>query len=276
MQFAARDDTGVSGTLTRTGSASGDGRSLTVEVPALAQTGLVHVVGSATAVALQIVPTLRAVGGTVAAGNTLMLEGTGLTEGAVTLTVDGQTVANPDVRTLFDRGQDQQVVPFTAPAGVSAGVVTVQTAGGSHTLRPDSTLSSTTLTPGTDVGDTSATATVVALPLNDRTTIIGQSIGDNAFGGKDVDLYRFTANAGETLTFSATRLGDPVSGNLTLLRLFDAAGTQVASDLTSGPSSTPRIAFFTAPATGTYFLGVSGWANNKTAAATWAAPGATR
>jgi hypothetical protein len=134
VQFAARDNAGVEGVLTRTGSASGDGRRLTVGVPALAQSGLVQVVGTKAAYALQIVPTLRAAGGTVAAGQTLVLEGTGLTEGALTVTIDGHAAAAPDVRLIADRGVDQQVMTLTVPAEVSAGVISVQTAGGSFSL----------------------------------------------------------------------------------------------------------------------------------------------
>lgn len=67
VQFDAQDDAGVNGIPTRTGSASGDGTSLTVILPALARTGNVRVVGDAdTTLALQIVPTLQNAGGTIA------------------------------------------------------------------------------------------------------------------------------------------------------------------------------------------------------------------
>ena len=135
MQFAAQDDAGVSGVLTRSGTANANGTQLTVVVPALARTGLVRVVGDAdTALALQIVPTLRAVGGALTAGSTLVLEGSGLTQGDLTLTIDGVAIAAPEVRTIGDRGQDQQVIVLTVPAGVSAGIVRVTTDGGTASL----------------------------------------------------------------------------------------------------------------------------------------------
>ena len=46
VQFQGVDDTGAAGTITRTGSASGDGRTLTITVPVLARSGAVTVPGS--------------------------------------------------------------------------------------------------------------------------------------------------------------------------------------------------------------------------------------
>ena len=80
VQFAGLDDSGTLGTLTRTGTASNNGTTLSVVVPALARSGAVTVLGSGASFDLQVVPTLRALGGTVAVGNTLVLEGTGLVE----------------------------------------------------------------------------------------------------------------------------------------------------------------------------------------------------
>ena len=75
VQFQGVDDSGVLGTLTRTGSAGNNGTTLSVVVPALARSGAVTVLGSGTAIDLQVVPTLRAFGGTVAAGNTIAARG---------------------------------------------------------------------------------------------------------------------------------------------------------------------------------------------------------
>ena len=68
VQFAAEDQTGSAGVLTRTGSASADGTRLTVVVPAQAITGMLHVVGATGTIELEIVPTLRSVGGSVTPG----------------------------------------------------------------------------------------------------------------------------------------------------------------------------------------------------------------
>ena len=129
---------------------------MTVTVPALARTGMVRVVGDTTELPLQIVPTLRSVGGTVAAANSVVVEGTGLVEGEITFTIDGQAVGGTvNMTMVWIRGNDQQVVDLTVPAGVSDGVITVTTAGGSFTFSPIATLADAT-TSG-DVGDTLAT-----------------------------------------------------------------------------------------------------------------------
>jgi hypothetical protein len=209
--------------------------------------------------ALQIVPVLRSVGGTIGAGNAIVLEGTGLIEGATTVTIDGQAATDLDVIAIGDRGTDQQVMDATVPAGVGAGVVTVTTAGGSFTLRPGSTITTqAAVTPGVDVGDTLATATTLTLSSNSEVTVT-QSIGDNAFGAKDVDLYQLAASAGDTLTVELTRL-TPFNG-ASFVRLFDSTGDELAEDGFSGPGNSPRLAFFTLPAAGTYFIGVSGFDN---------------
>ena len=111
------------------------------------------------------------------------------------------------------------------------------------------------LTPA-DAGDAIAAALSVNLPA-DRRVRIEQTIGDGAFAGQDVDLYQLTGSAGDILTLDATRL----SASSLYLRLFDAAGNQLAADGFSGPNSSPRIAPFRLLATGTYYVGVSGWSN---------------
>ena len=65
VQFSAEDASGTHGTVTRTGTPSADGRSLSVVVPELARTGNVTVLGSGASFALQVVPLVRSVGGTV-------------------------------------------------------------------------------------------------------------------------------------------------------------------------------------------------------------------
>ena len=124
VQFAGLDDSGVAGTITRTGSASGDGKTLTIDVPALARTGLVHVLGAAASFQLQVVPTLRSIGGAVTAGNTIELEGTGLVNSELQIQIDGHSVGSFTVRTLVgcDIGQSldtQQLLTLTVPAGVA-------------------------------------------------------------------------------------------------------------------------------------------------------------
>ena len=137
VQFTAADSTGVTGTLTRSGTPSQNGTRLTVRVPALVRTGQVRVVGdNDTALSLEIVPTLRSVGGTVASGNPIVLEGTGFAAGDLVVSIDGRQVGGTlTPRVVSDQGLVQQVLDVTVPANVTAPVVTVTTSGGSYTLR---------------------------------------------------------------------------------------------------------------------------------------------
>ncbi len=257
VQFTAADDTGAAGTLTRTGTPNSDGTRLTVVVPALARTGLVRVVGTGASFALQIVPALRSLGGTITAGQVVVLEGTGLGKD-VQVRIDGQLAA-AQVRTVAsERGLDQQLATVTVPAGVSAGVVTVQTAGGRFVLRAGVPIAALPdVRPTGEVGDTLATATAVSLPADNRVNVLS-TIGDNAAGSNDVDLYRFSGNAGDVLGISLSRLNGYGNG---YVRLFDAAGNQLAADAFSGPNGTPRIIDFQLAASGTFYIGVSSWSD---------------
>ncbi len=258
VQFDALDDNGNAGIVTRTGTANTNGSQLTVTVPALAKTGSVRVLGSATAVQLQIVPLLRSVGGAVTSGQSILLEGAGLGSGGLTVSIDGQAATVGAHKTIGDKGSfDQQVVDVTVPAGVTDGTVTVTTAGGSFALRRAVSITTQpSITPGADVGDSTGGPLTINLPLNSRVDVLGQQIGDGAFGNKDVDLYRFNGNAGDFVTINVAR-----GQGYNYARLFNAAGTQLAIDYGSGPNTSARIDQFRLPATGTYFLGVSGYQN---------------
>jgi hypothetical protein len=265
VQFDAQDDTGTAGTLTRTGTPNAAGTQLTVIVPALAKTGTVRVVGDTdTALALQIVPTLRSLGGTIVAGTQLILEGTGLIEGNLTITIDGRVVGTQDVRTILDNDTfgfpngflDQQLVQLTVPNLVTAGVVQVTTAGGSFTLRPATTVSQSGLVLATEVGDTLATAQALTVATNSQLAVTGAGLNINV--NLDVDLFSVTANAGDVLTVDVTRLTGTQR-----LRVFNAAGVELAADSFSGPNSSPQIRNLMVPVAGTYYLGVSG--SNNTA-----------
>src|SRR5581483_9708763 len=76
----------------------------------------------------------------------------------------------------------------------------------------------------------------------------------------DVDLFRVQANAGDMIRadVDAEAFGSPLDGTL---RLFDAAGIQVASSTDVGDVSDPFFEFV-AKATGTYYVGVSGAFNS--------------
>ncbi|MEY2842731.1 MAG: hypothetical protein RI920_768, partial [Pseudomonadota bacterium] len=259
VQFQGIDDSGTLGTLTRTGNAGAGGTTLTLSVPALARSGAVTVLGSGASFDLQIVPTLQSVGGTFAAGNTLMLEGTGLTANDLVITIDGRTVGSFTVRTIVDsannNGVDQQLLTLTVPAGVSAGRITVSTAGGNAQLRAGN-LSITALsdvTSASDVGDTIATALNTGLAANQSVKVNG-GIG----GALDVDLYRVDLAAGELLTLNLSNA--ELYG---YLRIFNAAGTAVQTPVQFNPGSSNSLLRFTAPAANSYYIGVSGYANTS-------------
>ena len=110
-----------------------------------------------------------------------------------------------------------------------------------------------------DVGDTLRQAAIVAATAGEM-RVVGQ-IGDSRFRGRDVDLYRVTLAAGQSLSVDVVaRL---VSGSSSLdsyLRLFDSRGRQLASNDDSGGSYDSALAF-TALRGGVFFIGVSGYGN---------------
>src|SRR6185312_13356889 len=265
VQFSAEDQSGTHGTVTRTGTPSGDGRSLTIAVPELARTGNVTVLGSGASFALQVVPLIRSVGGAVTAGNTIELETTGVTPGEVTVTIDGHAATVVGLRDTVDLNSysvgspisGQQLLKVTVPAGVSTGVITITTPGGSAsqvtgvTIAPQSPF----LLAG-DTDDTLATATAVSLPLNGSIAISGTA-GDGANGAKDVDLYQVTLGVQEQLNVT-------INGNLySQVRFFNAAGQQVGTQFGPyvSPNTTITSAAFVAPAAGTYYVGITGYSN---------------
>ena len=82
------------------------------------------------------------------------------------------------------------------------------------------------------------------------------SIGDNPNNlGADVDLYRVQLNAGNVIIASvdARTIG---SGLDSYLRLFDSNGNELTNNDDTG-SGLDSLIGFTAPTTGTYYIGVS-------------------
>jgi hypothetical protein len=108
-------------------------------------------------------------------------------------------------------------------------------------------------------------------PLNDRLVeaydtgiladggsyTIGAAIGDNAFGLKDVDLYRLEARAGLRLTATLAEhsIDSALHGRL---RLFDGSGTELHS---AGEASNDELLNYDITLGGIYYLGVSGSGN---------------
>jgi subtilisin family serine protease/subtilisin-like proprotein convertase family protein len=104
-----------------------------------------------------------------------------------------------------------------------------------------------------ELNDTSSLATDLEIvPGVSRT--IRAFIGDGAFGLKDVDFYLVNADAGSTLSVTAT----PIAGGRldTIVRVFDAEGNEVTADKRRGSTtSTVSLGFVAA---GRYFIGISG------------------
>jgi hypothetical protein len=256
VQFQGRDDTGASGTLTRTGTASSDGRTLSVLVPAMATTGNVTVLGSGTSIALQVVPLVRSVGGTVAPGNTIVLEGIGLSAADLAITVGGQAVSSYTLRTVVDgtgSTRDLQLITLTVPAGAVGREISVRTSGGQAAIRTGATIANLgTQTPVAEPSDTQAGAASLGL-LRDQRLVINASVGDGAQGQRDVDLYNVTLGARVMLSLN---MATATYGHV---RIFDAAGNQMATRAFN-PNDTGLLEF-SAPTAGTYTIGVSGWGN---------------
>lgn len=77
-------------------------------------------------------------------------------------------------------------------------------------------------------------------------------IGDGGFGNRDVDLFRFVADAGSTLNASAVSDGTLNSA----LRLFDATGAELKVSNPDGINDSTIVGFVFVTG-GTYYIGVS-------------------
>lgn len=108
-----------------------------------------------------------------------------------------------------------------------------------------------------ELNDTSLLATSTGIDGSGAATF-NANIGDGAFGLRDVDLFRFVAGSGTTITASVQLAG--ASGLKTILRLFDATGNEVRADRRSRVSS--NLVNFVVANAGVYYIGVSGGTNS--------------
>src|SRR4051812_49050621 len=108
------------------------------------------------------------------------------------------------------------------------------------------------ITPTGDIADTIAAAG----PAITRSFVTTDSIGDGAFGAKDVDVFQLPSlSAGERLTAVTSRPPAAAASMDTYVRLFDGNGNQLTfNDDFSGLYS--RVGF-TVQTAGTYYLGIS-------------------
>jgi subtilisin family serine protease len=117
--------------------------------------------------------------------------------------------------------------------------------------------------PATDLfepNDSLATATAVTLV--DRRATVTAFVGDGLNLAGDVDLFAVSLAAGETLTIDidAAMLAEPSELDA-FLRLFDASGAPLAAN-DDAAGSLDSLLSFVAPATGTYYVGVSAYGNS--------------
>jgi hypothetical protein len=255
VQFQARDDNGQLGTITRTGSVGNGGKTLTVQVPALAVSGAVTVLGSGASYDLQVVPTLRGAGGSLTTGGTLLLDVTGLSAADLAIQIDGKSVGSFDLRTLIEAENSstygQQLLRLTVPAGVTAGIITVSTGGGSAVLRAGavSIAAQPDLTPANDAGAILADALAVNLGINQSVKLGNVGLSD----ASDIDLMRIDLAAGDQLSAFLTQQ------SYMQLRIFDAAGHALTNAYRQPGDTTPLL--WTAATAGSYYVGVSGYYN---------------
>lgn len=111
-----------------------------------------------------------------------------------------------------------------------------------------------------DVGDTLRSAAVIGNASG--FVRISGIVGDTAYAGRDVDLYRVSLRAGQRFVVDIDAQG--LSGGSSLdsyLRLFDSRGRQVAANDDFGGSFDSYVSF-TARRSGTYYVGISGYGNH--------------
>ncbi len=110
-----------------------------------------------------------------------------------------------------------------------------------------------------DVGDSLATASATGIAFTGNFTRSSTTIGDGAFGSSDVDFYKISGAMGSTFSAITSQPASIATGMDTVLRLFDSSGAQVAvNDNSAGLYSQLN---YTLPATGVYYVGVSGAGN---------------
>jgi hypothetical protein len=152
-----------------------------------------------------------------------------------------------------------QVVFDPSAAGLRTALVSIVNNDSNESLY-DFAIQGTGTNVVSEAGDTLATALSTGLGAGGGTATHTGYAGNGAFGNKDVDMYSFQAAAGSRITIQTTQpSGSPALD--TYLRLFNAAGTQLASDDDSGPSEYSLISNFTLTSAGTYYVGVSGYPN---------------
>ncbi|MCO6456859.1 MAG: DVUA0089 family protein [Pirellulaceae bacterium] len=197
--------------------------------------------------------------------------------------VDGQTFSIDGQSFEFDNGSGPPVptgvvaVPFSADQSAARVAQSIEAAFLADFTSPIQT-PSLAETSQAQRNDTFAMATnsrltggfeIMGRFVSGQLEGIGGRIGDNpnlvtlADRGKDVDMLRMQLNARDRIVIDIDTTD--TSEVDTILRLFDAAGNQIAfSDDDAAPGeflTTDSFLDFTVPSAGTYFLGISGFGN---------------
>ena len=252
--FTAQDAVGTVGVVSTTGTVSADRTKLTVTVPGLATTGVVRVVGVAGAgIPLQVVPVIRAIGGSITPGSRITLDGAGLLTNDLVVTVDGipAAIVPGSGTTISELTVSQQLLSVVVPTGATAGRVVVRTAGGTAEgifAGKIATAPNRVLT--FDAGATLGSATEVLIAADTSITLTGGSV----LTPSDVDIYRIPMSGGDRLYVHTT----PTDTNLlgTSLRLFDSNGKAISFSYTF-----TTLDWVEVPTAGVYYLGVAGTNN---------------
>jgi subtilisin family serine protease len=148
--------------------------------------------------------------------------------------------------------RNSRYAPLTAGSGTPGSI-------GSYSL--GFTVVGVETPPPVEPGDTLATAVVGLTAVAPDTASFAGVIGDGTAGTGDIDCYSVVLDASQSLTATIRARADGSTLD-SYLRLFDAAGNQVAANDDFGGSQDSLLSY-TAPAPGTYFLGVSGFGNSS-------------
>lgn len=110
--------------------------------------------------------------------------------------------------------------------------------------------------------DTILEATTLSFNSNGTANLSGVTLGNGIFGNLDVDMYRINMSRGGQITAEITAKRLPAGSSLdSYLRLFDANGVELAFNDNFNQQDS-YIDFFVQTA-GTYYLGVSGFGNER-------------
>ncbi len=201
-------------------------------------------------------------------GGYASFSGTSMAVPFVTGTVALLAAANPRATAADIR---RAILSTTKPVAALAGKVATGgllnaaaavwaiTAGGPQRPAPQPAARPAVTALRRDPGDALGRAHPVAVaPVG---VTLASRIGDGPRGRRDVDLFRITLAAGQRLTIdvAARSLAKPSTLD-SVLRLFDAAGRQLAANDDARGSRDSALAF-TVPQAGVYYVGLSGAGN---------------